>query len=282
MKIPNYDVKDDFSSNYKQKVSFMPDRCFRMLICAPSGCGKTNLLLDMIYRLVYYDKIYLYAKNLQQNKYQHLIKLFEPISALDQHPGLTIVMGGDTNHLDVNELCQLTGWNSLVDFPTRGVAYLDNVLTNRPDLFGKCAPFSISIKTDHTAVILPAGSKLKPVRQKVRIRDCRKHRKEALYLELAGETWDSVLETNDVEEAVNNLETLIHSHMDRCMPFRTVSISSRDPAWMTPLLKSLLRSKSRFGQYSGDRLREINRRISEVISENIRRIVNIANMYVLS
>ena len=40
MKIPNYDVKDDFASNYKQKVSFMPDRCFRMLICAPSGGGK--------------------------------------------------------------------------------------------------------------------------------------------------------------------------------------------------------------------------------------------------
>ena len=202
---------------------------------------------------------------------QYLVHLVD--NALDQHPGLTIVMGGDTNHLDVNELCQLTGWNSLVDFPTRGVAYLDNVLTNRPDLFGKCAPFSISIKTDHTAVILPAGSKLKPVRQKVRIRDCRKHRKGALYLELAGETWDSVLETNDVEEAVNNLETLIHSHMDRCMPFRTVSISSRDPAWMTPLLKSLLRSKSRFGQYSGDRLREINRRISEVISENRRNLL---------
>ena len=110
-------------------------------------------------------------------------------NALDQHPGLNIVLGGVTNQLDVNELCQLTGWNSLVDFPTRGVSYLDNVLTNRPDLFGKCAPFSISIKTYHTAVILPAGSKLKPVRQKIRIRDCRKHRKEALYLELGGETW---------------------------------------------------------------------------------------------
>ena len=73
-------------------------------------------------------------------------------SALDQHPGLTIVSGGDTNKLDVNDLCQLTGWNSLMNFPTRGVAYLGNVLTNRPDLFGKYAPFSISIKTDHTAV----------------------------------------------------------------------------------------------------------------------------------
>ena len=49
-----------------------------------------------------------------------------------------------------------------MDFPTRGVANLDNVLTNRPDLFGKCAPFSISIKTDHTAVILPAGSTSNP------------------------------------------------------------------------------------------------------------------------
>ena len=153
------------------------------------------------------------------------------------------------------------------------IGYLDNVLTNRPNLFGKCAPFSISIKTDHTAVILPAGSKLKPVRQKVCIWDCRKHQKEALYLELAGETWDSVLEANDVEEAVINLETLIHRHMDRCMPFRTVCISLRDPAWMTPLLKSLLRSKSRIGQNSGDRLWEIKRRISEVISENRRNLL---------
>ena len=75
---------------------------------------------------------------------QYLVYLVD--NALDQH-----------QQLDVNELYQLTGWNSLVDFPTGGVAYLDNVLSNRPDLFGKCAPFSVSIKTDHTAVIFPAG-----------------------------------------------------------------------------------------------------------------------------
>ena len=57
------------------KVSFMPDICFRMLLCAPSGGGKTNLFLDMIYRWLYYDKTYLFAKNFQQNKYQHLIIL---------------------------------------------------------------------------------------------------------------------------------------------------------------------------------------------------------------
>ena len=87
-RIPNNDVEDK-QSNYKQKVSFMPDRCqFRMLLCGPSGSGKTNLLLDMIYRLLlqYFNKIYLYTKNLQQSKYQHLIDLFEPISEEAGYP----------------------------------------------------------------------------------------------------------------------------------------------------------------------------------------------------
>ena len=66
----------------------MPDRCFRMLVCSPSGSGKTNLFLDMIYRLLYYDKIFLYAKTLQQDlsKYQHLIDLFGPINEEAGYP----------------------------------------------------------------------------------------------------------------------------------------------------------------------------------------------------
>ena len=80
MKIPNYDIQDNENNNFIQLRDFMPDRCFRMLICAPSGGGKTNVLLDMIYRLLYFDKIYLYARNLQQTKYKHLLKSLEPIS----------------------------------------------------------------------------------------------------------------------------------------------------------------------------------------------------------
>ena len=34
----------------------------------------------MIYNLLYYDKIYLYAKNLEQSKYQNLLNIFKPIS----------------------------------------------------------------------------------------------------------------------------------------------------------------------------------------------------------
>ena len=80
MKIPNYDVKDDMVSNFRQFYDFMPDRSFRMLVCGPSGSGKTNTLIHMICNLLYFDKIYLYAKNLEQSKYQNLMDMFQPIS----------------------------------------------------------------------------------------------------------------------------------------------------------------------------------------------------------
>ena len=80
MRIPNYDADDDAVLNFKQLYDFMPCQCFRMLICGPSGSGKTNTLMRMIYKLLYFDKVYLYAKNLEQSKYQNLMEKFQPIS----------------------------------------------------------------------------------------------------------------------------------------------------------------------------------------------------------
>ena len=80
MRIPNYDVEDDAVLNFKQLYDFMPHQCFRMLICGPSGSGKTNTSMHMIYNMLYFDKVYLYAKNLEQPKYRNLMDVFQPIS----------------------------------------------------------------------------------------------------------------------------------------------------------------------------------------------------------
>ena len=89
-----------------------------------------------------------------------------------------------------------------------------------------------------------------------------------MYLKLVSENWDSVLNLNDVEEAVNNLEAKIKHHMDESMPLPSVCMSSRDPMWMTPLVKSLMRVKSRIAPSNKDQLAEVNRKISELISKN--------------
>ena len=46
---------------------------FRMLIIGPSGSGKKNTLLHLINNLHPIDKIYLYAKDLAEPKYEYLI-----------------------------------------------------------------------------------------------------------------------------------------------------------------------------------------------------------------
>ena len=46
---------------------------FRMLIIGPSGSGKTNTLLHLINNLHPIDKIYLYAKDIHDPKYEYLI-----------------------------------------------------------------------------------------------------------------------------------------------------------------------------------------------------------------
>ena len=80
MEIPNYDV-DNKNKKFKQLYSFMPNDTFRMLICGNSGSGKTNLLYHMLIEpLLSYDKIYLYAKNLEQEKYQNLINVMNEAS----------------------------------------------------------------------------------------------------------------------------------------------------------------------------------------------------------
>ena len=56
--------------------------------------------------------------------------------------------------------------------------------------------------------------------------------------------------------------------MDKCTPLKPVRLSSRDPVWMTPLVKSMLRAKSRISCNNVERHNVINSRISEVISAN--------------
>ena len=79
----NYDGFEDSDRNngFVQRYIYMPEKLFRMLICGPSGWGKTNLLLDILLKpLIQYDKIYLYSKSLEQEKYEYLRKRFEEVS----------------------------------------------------------------------------------------------------------------------------------------------------------------------------------------------------------
>ena len=64
---------DNIVSNKKTSSSEKDEWSFRILIIGPSGSGKTNTLLHLIDKFHPIDKIYLYAKDTDEDKYQYLI-----------------------------------------------------------------------------------------------------------------------------------------------------------------------------------------------------------------
>ena len=58
---------------------YIPDHPYRILTIGGSGSGKTNVLLNLILNQPYIDKIYLYAKDPYEAKYQFLIKKRESV-----------------------------------------------------------------------------------------------------------------------------------------------------------------------------------------------------------
>ena len=58
---------------------YIPDHPYRILIIRVSGSGKTNALLNLINNQHDIDKIYLYAKDPYEAKYQFLINKRESV-----------------------------------------------------------------------------------------------------------------------------------------------------------------------------------------------------------
>lgn len=79
----NYDrVVSKGKKKAKNINDLAPQWPFRLLLCGGSGCGKTNTLVNMLLEnFLYYDRIYLYAKNLNQDKYQYLMRTIKKRAA---------------------------------------------------------------------------------------------------------------------------------------------------------------------------------------------------------
>ena len=74
---------DDYTNEniieHNSKWPHIPDHPYRILIVGGSGSGKTNALLNLINNQPDIDKIYLYAKDPYEKKYQYLINKREKV-----------------------------------------------------------------------------------------------------------------------------------------------------------------------------------------------------------
>ena len=73
------DITNENNKEHNEKWPYIPDYPYRIFTIGGSGSGKTNILLNLINEQKDIDKIYLYAKDLSEPKYEFLIKKHEDV-----------------------------------------------------------------------------------------------------------------------------------------------------------------------------------------------------------
>jgi hypothetical protein len=75
MEIINFDQFLD-KREYINKNDFAPTWPARILCIGPSGCGKSNMVYNLILKYLHFNKFFLYAKDVEEDKYIYLKEFF--------------------------------------------------------------------------------------------------------------------------------------------------------------------------------------------------------------
>ena len=141
---------DNIVSNKKKSSSENDDWPFRMLIIGPSGSGKTNTLLHLIDKFHPIDKIYLYVKDTDEEKYQYLINKREQAGIKNLNdPHAFIEYSNDMNDVleDINNYSKNRDKNVLIIFDDMiaDIMRSEKFKAIVKELFIRCRKLNISI-----------------------------------------------------------------------------------------------------------------------------------------
>ena len=154
-------------------------------------------------------------------------------------PAALIVLAGDFNTLPEDDVVARTAMCSIVDQPTRGTNKLDRIYVSEPD-YTSIKVVTSTGKSDHKAVIAYTGSPLKTAnKSKTQLMFRRRSpNQHALFLSYLSSLDISFDTRNDVQTNFDELYQILLCLLDHFYPQRKITITSTDPDFITPTVKS--------------------------------------------
>ena len=174
--------------------------------------------------------------------------------SLDEMPlGATVCLCGDFNNLSDDQV-QSLGLLPVKTPPTRGTKQLDRIYVSEP-IYEKTVVFDSTVKSDHKAVYASSGCGDSSIKQNCKIKSqCKLRRcvpaQNARYLEYMKNNpdekfgIDDCLTDSDVQATCDRFYASVYMLLDGFYPKSVVSVSNRDPSFITPQIKYMLRQKN--------------------------------------
>ena len=190
------------------------------------------------------------------------------IDAVSNNPHLVVILAGDLNSINGNDVVSRTPLTQLNSFFTRKNKLLDYIFCSHPNYFKDVLAFNPPFHTDHIGVLCIPSERPKNFARVIYYRDLRAQNKLHLHHLLSNIDLSIVYSLTDIDDAVQYLESTLLSCLDSACPWKKCKIKSRDPVYMSPLLKLLIQRKNKRGISAAERT-TIVERIKYVILENI-------------
>jgi len=185
----------------------------------------------------------------------------------------TVVLAGDFNQLP--DICiQELALQPFQTAPTHGNNCLDRIYCSEP-LDYCCQTVVSAVETGHKAIVarFDASNPLhtNKIKSKIQFRTHTPNQNAAFLDFLKDFSWDEILDTNDAQTAFDKFYEIANNMLDLFFPERTVTLSNKDPYYITPEIKLLLRKKNKLLRKGRiDEVDALTKRISQSISAQCR------------
>lgn len=170
------------------------------------------------------------------------------------YPLADIILAGDLNSLSDVDVVERTGLTQIVRQQTRGENILDRMFVSNPQLYNNVRVVSSVVKSDHKAIVVYSSGvnasinktrQQRTFRQKTPAQNARflQHLKT---VNLSVRPNAAELERiSNPQAAYDSFYTCALNMLDEFYPERTITVTSRDPSYVTAEIKAKLRRKNR-------------------------------------
>ena len=189
---------------------------------------------------------------------------------IQEFPATPVVLAGDFNQISDRDVEESTGLQQLVHQPTRGPSLLDRIFVSN-QMYSIVRIVSSIIKSDHKAIVsYPSQPMLANKSMYVKTFRTISPKQHAQFL--ATLNLDDVgrnVTPADVQQDFDAFYEVALQLLERFYPHRQITVTSRDPYYITAAIKAKLRRKNRLMR--AGRIKEANALAQRIGKDIVRR-----------
>ena len=192
------------------------------------------------------------------------------VQLLSVYGDAIIIICGDFNDFDFSCVAEDFGLTDLYHGSTRGGHQLDHVYCSSAQYDG--SSFTTLSKSDHLAIIASPRVSLPVAKSLVSFRDQRPRNQDSFDRAMDICDFSHIEQIEDPNVALSLLFDDLNILIDQFCPIRTVKLSTKDPFYISPLVKFLLKKRNKlFRKRNFRRAESITKQITEMIRNKISR-----------